>query len=353
MAFASVESDGITVESNTATEAQMRDSLGIKETPAVEKTAPVVGDESDGEQRETKPVVPANETPEQKAARERDEQGRFTAKGKDAASRISHLTWEREEAKREAARERAAREELERRYAPREPVKAAEPAKPTGRITKDELQRYKAMPDAPQEKDFEDYGDYSLALNLFATDKRNDEHETTRTQAAQVERRQMETHQLFSTYAERVDAAVKSDPEFLNKLSPEVLALTPMSALGRGERPGPLNALAEEVMRSKHTTALMQFLSDHPERFQRFEALHPREFMNEFAELVSDVRQGAAPIAAPALKAPVVSQAKPPVKAVTASPVVGDEPPGDEADDEAHRAYWNRRELAQRAKRRS
>lgn len=333
MELASVTTDGITVESNTATEAEMRTSLGV-DTPAEESKAAPVEDAP----------IPANETVEQKAARERDAQGRF-AKGeaekksvKPAQPRIDQLTWEREEARRESADLRRRLEALEQSRQP-EKREALAP------------QRVTDPADAePTEDKFEDYQKFLDAhARWSARDEiRQERAATQRTDAAS--RRQQETHQVFSGYAERIQAAAKADPEFFAKLSPEVLALTPLELLDRSARPGPLNALASEITKSTIPDKLLQHFTDHPDDLRRFEALHPREFLREFVRL--ETRLDTAPAPASVSTMPSVSQAKPPVKAVTASPVVGDQPPGDDADDEAHRAYWNRRDLAERTKRR-
>lgn len=345
MEFASVTHEGFTVESNTETEAELRTSLGMTDEGTAAPAGDVTADPGD-----TGTDTPATETAAEQAARERDEKGRF-AKGADdkkpvkaAQPRIDTLVYEREEARREAAREREARTELERRLAALESSKAPEKAAPAARV---------ADPaDAePTEDKFEDYQKFLDAHARWSARDEIRQERAAASREAAVARRQQETHQVFSKYAERIDTAVKADPDFLSKLSPDVLALEPTSMLSREERPTALNALAEEITRSEHSDKLLVHFTEHPDDLRRFSTLHPRDFLREFLRLETRLDTAPAPASVP--KTPSVSHAKPPVKAVTASPVVGDQPPGDDADDEAHRAYWNRRDKSERERRRA
>lgn len=346
MNFASVTTDGVTVESNTESEAQLRESLGVKEQPAVASdgvtdSAPkgdeVVTDEADTAAKSAdKSRV---ETAEQKAERERDEAGRFAKK--DPAKRISHLTWEREEARREAARERERAAELERRLAALERGE-----KPAPKPAEAPAARVADLKDPePQESDYEDYGKFLSAHARWSARDELRQQQAAVQQREAATKREQAAQQRYAGYAERIEKA--GGDEFLSKLSPEVMSLRPISVLEAGERPGPLNALAEELLDSPYSAQLLQYFSEQPEELRRFGALHTaRELLRELGKLES--RFDAASTTGPAQKAPVISQAKPPVKPVTAAPVVSDDPPGDDADDEAHRAYWNRVEMQRR-----
>lgn len=84
---------------------------------------------------------------------------------KNADTRVQELLAERERDRSETARLRA---ELESLRKPAADVKAeSSPAKPTPR----EFERFKAMPGYPQVSDFDDYGDYTIAVSDFVSSR--------------------------------------------------------------------------------------------------------------------------------------------------------------------------------------
>lgn len=300
------------------------ETSGLGEPPLEGAPEPIPEPEPD-----SAPAPAGETTPEPPPTPDRNPDGTFkSTKGKkDPQARIDHVTWEREEARREATRERERREAVERELEAyrRGTGPAPSPApSPTRPVTQAEWQRYKAMPDAPRSDSFESYDDYTAALSLFIADKRFEE----RVAAAQHHRervdRDEQQHQRLTAYAERMGTVLASDPQFLERLSPEVANLRPTSHLDPSQSPTPLSDLAEEVLDSPHAGALLRHFSDHPDDLRRFAGLKTRkELLREFTKL--ETRFDAAPSGS-APSPPALSTAKPPIKPVgSAPPAVEDE----------------------------
>lgn len=147
----------------------------------------------------------------------------------------------------------------------------------------------------------------------------------------------------------RVADAIKADPTFVSKLSPEVQGLKPIEALRLDEPATALNALASEVLKSPLTPVLMLHFSEHPEDLARFGAIAtPYEFMREFGKLEGQLSS------APAQAAP---QPKTQTDAPLPGTTLGSKPatPGDpvlsairQHDTGAYIKEMNARELAAR-----
>jgi hypothetical protein len=86
-------------------------------------------------------------------------------------------------------------------------------------------------------------------------------------------------------FVESIQATTATDPEFLSRVSPDVLALKPFAALAPGEQGGPRNAIAQELMESAVAPQLMLHFSQHPEELRRLETLAPRDLIREFGRL--------------------------------------------------------------------
>jgi hypothetical protein len=383
MSYASVTHDDFTVETNTADDAQLRTNLGAPaadavsqkadtavdakadDTPTPDATAGTEDDDADDDQvdqpgrernadgtfkakdakaaTDAKDAKDAKDPKQAKDAKDAGDKPAAKATKKDPEARIAHVTWEREEARRETARERARREELERENA--ELRAGRTPAKPEP--TRDARPAASSDPSdpEPQEKDFDDYGAFIRAQARWDARQEFQQQQRQADERRRAEQREHHTRQRFSAYSERIDKAVAADPDFLNSLSADVLALKPLSALEPGERPGPLNALAEEIIDSEHSDQLLRHFSEHPDDLRRFAALHPRQLLREFARLEARLTTAPAGSVAP----PPLSQAKPPVRPVTGSPRASDDAaPEDDSDFDAHARYWNAKDRAAR-----
>lgn len=145
------------------------------------------------------------------------------------------------------------------------PPKAAEPA----------WKRIAALPQAPQLADFDGdnaIGDHAAAMALFV-------HETLAAEDAQrsrAERLTVAQRDRVEKFVGQLDAARTSDPEFVNKLTPEVRALKPFGALLPGEPSGPLNVLAEQIYDSPIAPKVLLHLAQNPADLAKF-AQMPRE----------------------------------------------------------------------------
>lgn len=306
----------------------------------------------------TEQAKPAEKADEQKPASDRDEHGRFAAKApkaddtetpepvekaeaepvkkakprEDPEARISQSVARQREAERraEAAERKAA--ELEARLRTPEPAKTERPSAPPA----DRFPRFEAWMAEHPDQTHDDYLDA------------RDEHNRTKyiAEAQEHQRRyqaQRQRHELSTTFAKGLDAAVKANPEFLSSIAEDVLNLPTMDSLQRGERPTAWHFIGEELLRSDAPTRLMQHWSDHPDDFQALASLPQRDITRRIAKLESQLDAASETRSAPS--APVISQAKPPVRRVPVSPSpASDEPPGDDADFQTHKRYWDARD---------
>lgn len=301
-AWSSVTVDGVTVDANTGTEAELRAEMEAERKP-VEK--PVA---------EAKPV-------EQKPKPRNDPQARIDqaiARQKDAERRA-------EAAERRAA-ELAAGKPVEK---PAEKAVAAPKA--------EKFQTFEAYLGANPEASLEDYMEA------------RDEWKDARKAAVAQEREQSEaqTRGLESqvkTFNDRLQKELGDDPDeresFLEAVEPKLLEASPMSALPKGSTPTISNFLAEQILISDHPKALLLHLSD-PKVVQRLATLHPNAVIRELAKF--ELSLGAAP-AGPVVKDKPVSKATAPIVPVKGSSHVADAEPGDDASDDE----WYRHQQAKR-----
>jgi len=268
---------------------------------------------------------PADQTEQAKPAEstEPPAAGAQPRKGKDAESRKAQLAAEvkaalaqREQVRRELAEEQAALNAIreQRRSgvaAPQQPQAAsptATPQPPSG-------DREPQLADFENGQHADPYTAYLRALGRWEARQEFAQQERQRIEREQARAAEAETQQRFSKFQQQMDAASTADPEFLATLSPDVLALRPFSALKPNEQPGPMNALAEEVVSSDIAPQVLRHFSDHPAELQRFGRMTPRQLLVEFGRLEArlSVSQPAAP-AAPAqgTPAPKLPSAPPP-----------------------------------------
>jgi hypothetical protein len=150
-----------------------------------------------------------------------------------------------------------------------------------------------------------------------------------------------------AAYQSRVTEAAKADPEFYQSLSPAVLNLRTVESLGPGERPGPLDILGTEIMRSEHAAQLMRHYSTHAADLQALARMSPRDVLKAVGRLEARFDAPTQPASTPT---PVTQAPDPPV-------VLGNKAtaPVDDADAalargdfRSYRDAANRRELAAR-----
>lgn len=174
-------------------------------------------------------------------------------KGKDADSRVQELLAERAQLRRELE---LAKQPIETKPADSSPAPAVG-------------------------EEFPDYPEY-LQTHPNATlrdwSKAHFEHLRT------GEERQRSAHELAAAHDKSVNQVVesfhqqfvevlKTDPEFLDRIDPAIANARPVQALQRGEKAGPANVIASEVMKSSVAPKLMEHFTAHPEDYARLQQL--------------------------------------------------------------------------------
>lgn len=271
--------------------------------------APDVDDDAQEEEAPAKAAKPRNNPKarvEQAVSRQRDAERRLA----DSETRISDLE----------ARLARPREETRGDSRPREE------RRPSDR------ERYMAMPGAPKQGDYADYGEFVADQTLFLEEQRH--RERTNNQAARQSTagaEQMRT-KLNSAFNGLIQTAVKSDPAFIENISPEVMDIPTFDVLQRGERPTGWHVVGEEIRRSTLAPAVMQYFTANPQILQRIATLPPREITRTMAILESRI---AAASTGPAAGRDM-SQAHPPIRPERGAPQLTGDEGSDSESVEAH-----------------
>jgi DNA repair exonuclease SbcCD ATPase subunit len=199
---------------------------------------------------------------------------------KNAESRVQELLAER-------ARERSRAEAAERRLAELEAKQTpdVQPAAPSPAPAA--FPSYDAYLTAHPEASYEDY------LDARADSRAEARYKALKQEEAQTSQRITRTESIQKRdqqFAERIQTALKADPEFLTNVSDDVKALKPFDAIrdskGRWtEQPTAKHAIAEELVSSPVAPQLMRHFTDHPEDLSRLATMHPRELLKEMGKL--------------------------------------------------------------------
>lgn len=177
----------------------------------------------------------------------------------NAETRLQELLSERARDREAIARLQGQLEALTREPAKPDATSGSSPDKPP---TQAEYKRYLAMPDAPNEADFENFAEFTAAMGVFIADKRWQEHQQRAAEHAAVDRVAQSVEQLGQSARERIQAATKADPEFGSKVNPQLLEIEPASVVRLKEgRVRPENVLAEAILASDHTDKLLLHFS--------------------------------------------------------------------------------------------
>jgi hypothetical protein len=103
---------------------------------------------------------------------------------------------------------------------------------------------------------------------------------------------------------ERIQAAVKADPEFWDHVSDEVKSLKPFDAIrdpktGQWrEQPTAKHCVAEELLKSPVMPQLMRHFTDHPEDLAKLYQLQPDALLKAFGKLEARLEKGTETVAA-------------------------------------------------------
>lgn len=309
MDYASITTDDFIVETNSRSEADLRADFGLE---PVEEKAPTTDAPEKTAIAEPEPAMAEKEAPaedgepDEKAAKERDEAGRFKAKKprNDPQARIDEITAKHRQAERERDAERARVAALEAEVAryrqPQPPAPPQTPAVPSHAQYRVEPTRVMPKEEEVGSK-YPTYGDYMSDLarwhgeQLFA-------------EQAQTQREQARGH----SFQARLAQARQQIPDFDQQL--------------RGDLPITKD-MAEAIQDSPVSPLLLLHFSHHPEDAQRLSTLPPavvsREMGRLEAWLIAAMRQQQQGAPAPVVQ-PAVSHAKPPIKPVGSSPPAAD-----------------------------
>lgn len=318
--------DGFEVTSSSETAAEIKEALGTpaqEPEKAPEPPAAVPQADGDGEGEEHAPEEP-------KPAEEKKADHRGKPKY-DPTARVMQATRQAAEAKKE-------RDEIQRRF------DEAQSELEKLRGGKQVAEPAKAAPEGkPKADDFETYEEYTEAL----TDWKIEQRETAREQAKMDEAFAKTVKERVNSFQERIASHLQANPDFWDKVSPDVVSLRPLSTMAPNEPKGALNALAEHFITSEHGPALMMYFTDHPDEIQRFSALHPITFGVELGKI--EVGLGAASTAT--VPKSQASKARPPVRPVTGSPTTDPDEIDDDAPFEQFVKHRNAEERAARSHR--
>lgn len=316
------EHDGLTVTSSEGTEEELRAEIAHEAElqPSVTQPAPTL-DEVTKALKETAPEVkPQPRTnPEDRVRQATGEAARYKRELEQANVELARL---------------------------RTPAPVAE--KPAEKA-KAEWARFKAMPGAPKLSEFEGesaFEDYMDARAAFIGEKLYDERRAIEQQSAQKSVEEASEMEHYQGFQARLRNAETAEPGFIQSLDP-VLTETPrLSMLPAGTQPNFGNWLVEMIYRAEPVKELLKYFNDDiangKKEAHRLATMHPRDALREFARLEARLTPAAAPdLSTPAPKPKPVSQAKPPIRVERGSAQVGsDQPPGDDASDAEHEAYY-------------
>jgi hypothetical protein len=328
----SVEQDGVTVTSNTVSEAELRQEL---ETPVPEPTAPAPPsrDPSGRFVKKAGEAEPAAEPPPAEPAVKRDE----TLPRHNPIARMNQALSQKVEAERRAAEAESRAAALEARLAQRPAGTPAPQGPPFGAPV---APATGSAPE-PQFDQFANEADpYTAYLQAWSR--------WDRTQAIVQARADWDAQQQaqvrHQTIQGRLTEARTVYPDFDDKLAEADtlgLQVTPVMRAAMDDSP--------------RTADLVYYLASHPEECTQLaeESLTtPVDAAPVMRRLLESMLGSSGREPAPRAVSPkgtgaaarvVTSSAKPPVTPVGSSPVMSDEPPGDTASAAEHARYWNRR----------
>lgn len=200
------------------------------------------------------------------------------------------------------AENEALREKLRIRHALREELASLDRPKPDAKTdsspdkpTQSEWQRYKALPGAPKQDDFESYDDFTAAQTLFITDQRWQEHQAKAREAGESHQRAASVQKLAEDATIRVRQYAETHPDFATKVDQRLLAVAPVSVLKPGAKIGPHNVLAEEIAKSPVTPQLLEHFSTDEGRadWSRMMTLPPTELLRAFGRIEERLERAA------------------------------------------------------------
>lgn len=209
-------------------------------------------------------------------------------------------------------------------------------------------ERFKTMPGAPRLGEFEGetaFEDFLVAQSAFVAEKFYETRQATERQSAQQSQQEAAEMEHYRGFEKKLHEAVAADPDFLSTIDPRLTDTYRLSMLPAGQTPTFGNWLVEQIYRAEPVKELLVHFSNETE-VQRLMTLQRERGTDaatrEFMRLEARLSPAAAPApSTPAPKPTLVSHAKPPIRVERGSAQVGsDGPPGDDASDADHEAYY-------------
>jgi hypothetical protein len=178
--------------------------------------------------------------------------------------------------------------------------------------------------------------------------KKLEELKKSEAQQAEIRAQADQALRRVQVFNERIESATAADPQFFDKVDPQLFALRPTFLLPPNQPPLAENDLAQAIVESKRSSELLIHLTAHPEVVQEILALPDSGAVRQaMGALEAMVAGPPAPAKQPAAEAPM-SEAKPPVRPLGGSPQVPEEDVSDDTPLDDHIRIMNAREARAR-----
>ena len=269
------------------------------------------------------------ETEDQKQAREASEAGSRLAKRRQSIQdEINVLVRTRGDHEREIRALEARKAAIQREIDGGKPAgEKSGGDKPSG----PDWQKYKNLPGAPKEEDFETYGDFVFAVNDFITDQKL----AARDDASRRDQAARANQERFAKHDERIEATRAQHADYDAVMESAKDIFVPPHVI-------------DYFLESEHGAELAYYLAGHHDEARSIAALTPLKAIAALGKLEDKLNPESSrseTVTTGPVEAPVVTKARPPIKPVGGGAAsVDGGPPGDDADLDTHAAYWDRKD---------
>ena len=176
----------------------------------------------------------------------------------------------------------------------------------------------------PQVENYATYEEFAEALMEWKMDHRI----KTLSEQTEQQRREQDIHmaqrEREAAFLERIGKAKEADPEILDRVDPDLMGL--LRPTPPGQPPTASSTIADEVMASEDGPRLLVYFTEHPEVVRELAAMsNAREIARRVAKIETQLDAGQ-PAPAPTPAKAHVSQAKPPIRPISATAHIPEEP---------------------------
>lgn len=296
------------IESNFATEKP-------DETSEAAKKLGAKGGRASAAARQIKPIPdkPTESAPAEPVAASETETVEEKPLGKprdDPRARMLEATREAAELKRALAAKDAELNEARRAFRP------APPPADAPKLTYKQDQGVK-----PVVEDYADYNEFVEDLTDWKAGARiNGEFQRRQAMAQQQQAEAQyygKINSAMENYSKKVEEAWPTREAFEAEVDPRLIAMPTSLELGPGERPGPENCIADELVAMDNPVPVMRYLSQNPHELQRIASLSSSRLIAREMAKLEDRASAATTATAPRTE---VSRAPRPVRPVTGAP---------------------------------